>query len=59
MRVRCPEDCRYKGLYASFCGFCMRQILGLDDINEEGGEKDGPKVEDACPEQAFGRGIRG
>ena len=27
MRVKCPDNCRYRDRLAPFCGYCMLEIL--------------------------------
>ena len=37
-RVLCPEDCRYRNKLAPFCGYCMLEILGRKETEEEDGQ---------------------
>ncbi len=53
MRIKCPDNCRYRDRLAPFCGYCMLEILGRKQETEE---KDG-EIDTEIAGQAREKGL--
>ena len=53
MRIKCPDNCRYRDRLAPFCGYCMLEILGRKKETEE---KDG-EIDTETAGQAREKGL--